>query len=487
MSSNPSLRDLYNPPSSAWAFIPPPSPMQNASVPAPAPAATSYQWTTRPAHNSIFDLSPSLDLSEPSSLDVSLLLRSLFASALLQYTSTALVMPLEVGKLLLQIQWIPKDAPAPSSHIYEEEEEEETLSDSTNEDESYFADPAASHTKYPAPKPVDDQGYVIRTSVLEDGTRPEYIIPVGSMNGTWDMVKRVATFRGEGWLSLWKGLLTSCIHDVLFSNVQPLVDNIIHSMFLSSAAGLYRPPLLLPVASHVITGFLLSPLDLVRTRLVAQSAMQRYRTYTGPFDALRQIIAQEGGIRSIYFHPQLLIPTILDNGLRPLLHILMPTLIAPRLGFGPHVAPDTSPIAWAFAQVLGSMASLLITLPIETVRRRLQVQTRGTAKALRTCAETRPVPYNGVVDALWHIVTEERSDLPIKRKSKPRKQQAEHAEENDSNDLLAEKQDESRWLRNTGIGQLYRGMRMRVGVSVIVLLLTTFGGQQEVDGGWAEL
>ncbi|KAG1871137.1 mitochondrial carrier domain-containing protein [Suillus tomentosus] len=487
MSSNPSLRDLYNPPSSAWAFIPPPAPMQNASVPAPAPAATSYQWTTRPAHNSIFDLSPSLDLSEPSSLDVSLLLRSLFASALLQYTSTALVMPLEVGKLLLQIQWIPKDAPAPSSQIYEEEEEEETLSDSTNEDESYFADPAASHTKYPAPKPVDDQGYVIRTSVLEDGTRPEYIIPVGSMNGTWDMVKRIATFRGEGWLSLWKGLLTSCIHDVLFSNVQPLVDNIIHSIFLSSAAGLYRPPLLLPVASHVITGFLLSPLDLVRTRLVAQSAMQRYRTYTGPFDALRQIIAQEGGIRSIYFHPQLLIPTILDNGLRPLLHILMPTLIAPRLGFGPHVAPDTSPIAWAFAQVLGSMASLLITLPIETVRRRLQVQTRGTAKALRTCAETRPVPYNGVVDALWHIVTEERSDLPIKRRSKSRKQQAEHTEENDSNDLFAEKQDESRWLRNTGIGQLYRGMRMRVGVSVIVLLLTTFGGQREVDGGWAEL
>lgn len=101
--------------------------MQNASVPAPAPAATSYQWTTRPAHNSIFDLSPSLDLSEPSSLDVSLLLRSLFASALLQYTSTALVMPLEVGKLLLQIQWIPKDAPAPSSQIYEEEEEEETV------------------------------------------------------------------------------------------------------------------------------------------------------------------------------------------------------------------------------------------------------------------------------------------------------------------------------------------------------------------------
>lgn len=104
--------------------------MQNASTPAAAPTAsamTSYQWTTRPAHNSIFDLSPSLDLSEPSSLDVPLLLRSLVASALLQYTSTALVMPLEVGKLLLQIQWIPRDALAPSSQVHEEEVVEEPV------------------------------------------------------------------------------------------------------------------------------------------------------------------------------------------------------------------------------------------------------------------------------------------------------------------------------------------------------------------------
>ena len=323
------------------------------------------------------------------------------------------------------------------------------------------------------------------------------------MNGAWDMVKRVATFRGEGWLSLWKGeslfiaishfsphfyvgLFTSCVHDVLFSNVQPLVDSLLHSIFLSPATGLYRPPLLLPVASHVITGFLLSPLDLVRTRLIAQSAMPPHRTYTGPFDALRQILAYEGGIKGIYFHPQLFIPAILDNGLRPLLHILMPTIIAPRLGFGPHVAADTSPAAWAFAQVLGSVASLLITLPIETVRRRLQVQTRGSAVALRTCVETRPVPYNGVVDALWHIVTEERSDLPIQRRSRTRRRHTGGAE-NDADDLLVEKRDESSWLRNTGVAQLYRGLRMRLGVSIIVFFLAALGGEQDVDGGWAEL
>lgn len=122
MASNPSLRDLYNPPSTQWTFIPPPS----SSVPKQAPtnaSFTSYQWTTRPAPSSIFDLSPSLNVGEPSSFDVSLLFRSLVASALLQYCSTAMAMPLEVGKLLLQIQWVPKDAPIQEP---EEEAEEET-------------------------------------------------------------------------------------------------------------------------------------------------------------------------------------------------------------------------------------------------------------------------------------------------------------------------------------------------------------------------
>ncbi|KIJ68718.1 hypothetical protein HYDPIDRAFT_24971 [Hydnomerulius pinastri MD-312] len=490
MSSNPSLRDLYNPPSSQWAFVPPPLPNSNAPGPSPANASsTSYQWSTRPAPNSIFDLSPSLNIGEPSSVNVPLLFRSLVASALLQYSSTAMAMPLEVGKLLLQIQWVPRDASSTTQEPEEEVEEEvETLSETTNEDDSYFVDPGAGPTKYPAPKLVDDKGYVIRTSVLEDGMRPEYIIPVGSADSSWSMVKRVASFRGEGWLSLWKGLLTSCIHDVIFTNVQPLVDGLLHSLFVSSQTGFYRPPLLLPVASHVLTGFLLSPLDLVRTRLIAQSSMQRYRSYTGPVNALSDILANEGGLKGVYLHPHLLIPTVLDTGLRSLMHVMMPALIAPHLGLGPHVAADTHPVAWAFAEVLGGCAGLLITLPIETVRRRLQVQTRGTAKPLRTCVETRPVPYNGVVDALWHVLTEERSDLPIKRSRRARTSEKEKrdGEEEAEVEEVKEEGGES-WLRNTGIGQLYRGLGMRLAASVIVFLLATVGGGEDADGGWAEL
>lgn len=118
MASNPSLRDLYSPPSSQWTFTPTPSAVREQST---ANASFSYQWTTtRPTPNS--DLSQSLSVGEPSLLDVPILLRSLVASALLQYSSTAMAMPLEVGKLLLQIQWVPKDA---LTHEPEEEPEEE--------------------------------------------------------------------------------------------------------------------------------------------------------------------------------------------------------------------------------------------------------------------------------------------------------------------------------------------------------------------------
>lgn len=39
-----------------------------------------------------------------------LLLKTLVASAILEYTTTVIAMPWEVGKCLLQVQWVPRDA-----------------------------------------------------------------------------------------------------------------------------------------------------------------------------------------------------------------------------------------------------------------------------------------------------------------------------------------------------------------------------------------
>ncbi|TFK41293.1 mitochondrial carrier domain-containing protein [Crucibulum laeve] len=491
MTTPSSLRDLYIDPSSAWSFIPKvgssSAPVDSPAAPLQSPVASSYQWSTRPSHNSIFDLSPSMDPSEPSGIDASQLFKALVASAVLQYASTALANPWEVGKLFLQVQWVPRDAGEPEPDIVEDDHED-ALSESSNDNDSYFHDPNSTPTTgthYPLPR-TDEQGYVIRRSVLEEGTRPEYIIPVGSAEGVWGMMKKVARFRGEGWLALWKGLLTSCVTEVLSTTMQPFIHSLLQSIFFPSMTPFHQPPLILPVASHVITGFLLSPLDLIRTRLIVQSYSSRYRTYSGPIDALSQILRDEGGLHGIYLHPHLLIPTLLDSALRPIVSLALPGIIASY--FGANIMQDTHPIAWGAAELGGSLLGLLLTLPFETARRRLQVQTRGTATPIKGCVELRPAPYNGVVDTMWHILTEERSDLPIHRRPIRTRRGSVKGKEKEVTDV--EKVDDyesDSWLRNTGLGQLYRGLGVRFGAGVVVFILAMLNGGQEADNGWAEI
>ena len=261
-----------------------------------------------------------------------------------------------------------------------------------------------------------------------------------------------------------KGLLTECITDMLSSTMQPLIHNALQNLASSYILPGTLASLLIPVASHLITGFILSPLDLVRTRLIVQSFDPQHRTYTGPIDALRKIMRDEGGLRGLYLHPHLLIPTVLDNTMRPLMSLGLPPMLAARLFPGTLVSMENNPVAWGVVEFTSSCIGLLATLPFETVRRRLQVQVRGRAQTMKTCVEKRPVPYNGVVDALWHILTEERSDLPV------RHGKDEHV---------------SMW-RKTGLGQLYRGLGVRLGAGAIVFLLGILSGGGD-ETGWAEL
>jgi mitochondrial fusion and transport protein UGO1 len=299
------------------------------------------------------------------------------------------------------------------------------------------------------------------------------------------------------------GLLTSCVHDLLSSTLQPLIHGVLHTIFLPSPTAPYLLPgptssVLLPVASHLLTGILLSPLDLVRTRLIVQSSLTRYRSYTGPIDALRQIIRDEGGIWGLYFHPHLLLPTILDNSLRPLISLVLPSFLAAELFPGMPISFDTHPLAWGLVDFASTCIGLLATLPFETVRHRLQVQVRGRAAPLRACVELRPAPYNGVVDALWHILTEERSDLPIRHRRRQAKgkgkSKGDSAKEGDENEEDSEDEDEDEdegerksWWRHTGLGQLYRGLGARIGAGAIVFVLGVVSTVSAGDGGWAEL
>lgn len=89
-------------------------------------------------------------------------------------------------------------------------------------DVSYFADPSNPDSESRRNVPhltSDDRGYVVRQSVLEEGTLPEYVIPVGSADGVWGMMKRIGRFRPEGWLGLWKGTRTLIYSGLLFTDM----------------------------------------------------------------------------------------------------------------------------------------------------------------------------------------------------------------------------------------------------------------------------
>ncbi|EJD55700.1 mitochondrial carrier, partial [Auricularia subglabra TFB-10046 SS5] len=468
MSRPASLRDLYTAPSTSWDFASNAASGSGTSASGSASSSqpsTKVEWgARRPAQSPVFDLSPALgdELGvDPGDIDLRALVKNLLASAILRYTTSAIAMPWEVSKLLLQVQWMPRVPEVPEVTEVEDEEEEE-LDESLSE--SYFRDPndpssSRASAQVPRERPL------VKKSVVES---LEYVIPVGKADGVWGMIRRISGSRQEGWLSLWKGLLTSCLNDVLSAYLQRQL----HHLFQTFSP---RPSIYVPVASHLITGVLLSPLDLVRTRLIVQSSMPEYRTYSGPLDALSQIIDHEGGVAGIYFHPHLLFPAILDNSLRPLISLFLPSFLGRVLG----INEDANPVAWALTEFVSSCAGLLITLPFETVRRRLQIQTRG-GRHLRACVETRPRPYAGVVDALYRIVSEERSDVPVPATwtLRPRATGGEAT--------TAVVKEELGWLAGTGVGQLYRGFGTGVVASAIVMLLAILAGD-DGDGGWAEL
>lgn len=284
--------------------------------------------------------------------------------------------------------------------------------------------------------------------------------------------------------------MTATFLDVMVSALQPATLSFLYSF--QTLPDPIPPPyslgtLALPVLSHTIAAHLLSPLDLLRTRLICQPANAPSISLpisVFPFTPLRHLIAGEGGLYATYTHPQLLIPSLLDNTIRPLLSLSAPIVINHYTGLD----PEANPILFGVAELAWSITSLVITLPIETIRRRLQLQSRAVgmagahADSWRTaaCVETRPIPYVGVVDCFYRILTEERS-LPTRRKKRRRSSVSK------PKDLKPTPQRTWSLLQDTGIGQLYRGFSIGVSANVLVFILGAVAGERTAREGWTEL
>lgn len=168
--------------------------------------------------------------------------------------------------------------------------------------------------------------------------------------------------------------------------------------------------LLPPLFSSTLSTLLLSPLSTLQTRLIAQPSHRTHRHFASanPFANLRQLKAEEGSWLALYLHPAFLVPALVDGALKAAVALLTPVVIEQVFGFN----PVNHPLAYRAFEALLTVASLVLTLPVETARRRLQLQSTqslpgGAATALKTCVQTRPRPYTGLVDCVARVVGEE--------------------------------------------------------------------------------
>ncbi|POY76074.1 hypothetical protein BMF94_0797 [Rhodotorula taiwanensis] len=508
-SVSPSLAD--------WQPLPTSSSLDNATTAAShASGATravppSLRMPTSNRYESSIGDLPEANAAFPNAGSV---LRAFVTTSLLSFTGVAMVQPFEVGKTLAQVQWVPRDGVEPfiGLDLADDAGDEQAIEDE-GDAEAYFEDlQNASGPSFQPPmpaRPTSPSGYLRRSGVEDEalGTKPEWTMPIVVQGGVWDMIKAVGKWKGEGWASLWKGQLTTCVIDGLTTTIQPFLLTAITVALPSAAFAelplIYSPRpgalLALSTFSHTLTTVLLSPLDLVRTRLIVQSAQPQHRKYKNPVHALRTILQEEGGLWATYFHSNLFFPAVLEGIVRPLIHLSTPLIISRYL----RLEPSTSPVWFGLAELVLGTAGLLVTIPLETIRKRLQIQSRaafvragragGVGRAWRTCVETRPVPYAGVVEAVYRILTEETGKIPRRRRRRrssaaPNTPGAGAAGEGFFTASDEEKED----LRTVGLGasgglrQLYRGFGMGFGANVVVFLLGLVAGSEDTSG-WAEI
>jgi mitochondrial fusion and transport protein UGO1 len=138
-----------------------------------------------------------------------------------------------------------------------------------------------------------------------------------------------------------------------------------------------------------ITGLLLAPLDLVRTRLIVTPTSHPPR---GLVQNLRQL-------PSLLAPSTLWLPTALYHAIPQTFSAASPLILRRQL----RITPETTPSLWSLAAFTTSVTELFVRLPLETILRRAQVSSLKHAEPeAPTIVET--APYIGVWATVYSIL-----------------------------------------------------------------------------------
>ncbi|KAG0199293.1 hypothetical protein BGX28_007422 [Mortierella sp. GBA30] len=330
---------------------------------------------------------------------------------------------------------------------------------------------------------TSSSGHVFRSSVYDEETRPHYqMAPIEG--GVWKAVTDLANHPTEGWMSLWKGQYTNWIYEMLHLFAQPTLEATLNDTFdlYDDTIPLVHldhvgPNIATMVTSHLVVGFVLSPLELVRTRLIVQTANPLQRKYSGMLNCFSTII-QEEGVSALWGGVNLF-PTLIYHTLTPLLRNSIP-LIIDRVF---NLSAADSPFLYSLAELGLNTIELLIRLPIETVRKRLQIQiqnqnqnssTTGSVKRYHTVVETRKGRYVGMVDCVYRIIKEEGGHH--KRVSRTVR--------NPDGSTTTTTVQQRPWYSAWGVRGLYTGLGMHLTTNVCLFAVGAVTNLQDEGDDW---
>ncbi|KAH8890069.1 mitochondrial carrier [Thozetella sp. PMI_491] len=437
------LRPYYIPPSIG-------DPTETAASAAPGPKAFQHVNTNSTKYASkARDMFNDIDykdyISEPSPSVVQTV-KDLIDELLWKYTSVLMAQPFEVAKTLLQVR-LQDDLGALATAAAEEEIKQRnkrtSIYDELPEDSDSDADEMAYFTsnvpETPTPSYPRSRGRRQQVTpppqsprIPAKATVPAHQLLIRAPNSVFEVISQL--WQKEGAWGVWKGSNATFIYSVLQSLLENWSRSLLSALFnvpdlgtkddldrLIDVASPYPwASLFVAAAAAVATGLILSPLDLVRTRLIVTPTSR----------APRRTIATLRSLPSYFCPPSLYAPTILHSLIHPLLTLSTP--LALRTQF--MIDKDVSPTTFSIAKFCASSAALFVKLPLETVLRRGQVAVLSSTSYLRALHVPSPkgkrlsegteletvVPpgsYNGVVGTMYAIVNEEGSHAVAKEKA----------------------------------------------------------------------
>ncbi|KAI9188619.1 mitochondrial carrier domain-containing protein [Polychytrium aggregatum] len=399
--------------------------------------------------------------------------REILVYAGLKFLASALVCPFEAVNILRQIQYSPSDFHQAQLSMSDEPGATHTNHPPDLEQDFEDSDTAAGdqsdpyhlastqpqkhdNRQYRGPKSsVDSAGYLIQTSFdRNDPTRPAFKLPILEGSAFSSIAQIV---RQESLASLWKGQFSHWCFDMSHMFMQPSVETMLNDTFEIADASIPLvhlqhpgPNLTTIVASYALTGFILSPLDLVRTRLIAQTAHRHHRKYKGTLHALSTVLEEEG-LTTLYFGTHCL-PTLIHFTVQPFFKNATQLIIQRWL----RLSSDESPLTVLVAEVGLIGLEIFISMPIETVKRRLQCQVSTPfpkEPKYETMIQQSKIPYTSFWDCFWRIIKEEGGVRVKGRHGKVSRRRG--------------------WLSTWGLKGLYKGWKQRLAARILLLLLNT--------------